>query len=243
MTESTPADVPPPPPSRGAPGLVPSLPWTPDEAIAFGWKMVKSQPACVGVLFLAALLSNLLPLIGRGIEFAAYLSNARGDEFLRVQLIVLALVLVNIPVSVYFTIGTWRYLIRLARGEPAVLGDLFGPGPFLTMFGAMIVAGIGTLIGLVFCIVPGVILALGLMLYMGLIVDKRLGAIESLTESWRLTSGHKVQIFVLWLFTIGVALAGIIACCVGFVVALPIIQLSYAYLYLKLTGQEVVQVQ
>lgn len=238
MTDATSPDVPPPMPGEPAPGA--ALPWAPDGAIGFGWRMVKKDPSIIAVMLLAAVLGSVVSLVGQGVETAAILTNDRAGLG-TAQTIHWFLAAVNFPIQAYFAMGTWRYLLKTARGEPASVGDLFGPGPYGSMLGAMLLCLVGVAVGLALCIVPGFILAVGTLLYPGLIMDRRLGAVESLKESWRLTTGHKGQIFVLMLFAFGVALAGWLACCVGIFVAIPIIQLAIAYLYLKLTGQRVVE--
>jgi uncharacterized membrane protein len=83
-----------------------------------------------------------------------------------------------------------------------------------------------------------VILALGWSFVRPLIVDRGAAALDSLKESWRLASGQKLQLFLLWLFSIGVAIAGLCACGVGIFVAVPIITFAHMGVYLRVTGQQ-----
>src|SRR6185295_17789346 len=155
MSDPTTPDVPPSVHGGGA------APWSPDGAVTYGWRTMKANPTVIAVLLLAGVLGNFVSLIGSGISLSASLSGAKGDAMLHAQLIDWGLAIVNIPIQAYFTMGIWRYLLKVARGEPSGAGDLFGPGPYFSMLGALFLAMIGVLLGLVLCIVPGIILAIG----------------------------------------------------------------------------------
>jgi uncharacterized membrane protein len=70
-------------------------------------------------------------------------------------------------------------------------------------------------------------------------VDKDLGAVECLQESWRLTDGHKGTIFVTFL-VIGLLLgiAAICTCGLGFLVVAPLYALSLGLVYETLAHPE-----
>jgi uncharacterized membrane protein len=72
-----------------------------------------------------------------------------------------------------------------------------------------------------------------------LIVDRNLGPIEALQESWRITDGHKMNLFVFGLIAFALLLAGACACGIGVFFVMPIIYIAQMYIYLKLTGQPV----
>ncbi len=62
-------------------------------------------------------------------------------------------------------------------------------------------------IGMVFFIVPGVLLALALSLIGPIILAEGAGPIEALSRSWDLTKGYKGKIFVIWLICLGISMA------------------------------------
>jgi uncharacterized membrane protein len=107
----------------------------------------------------------------------------------------------------------------------------------MSILGAQLLTFMAVALGMVFLIVPGVILALGLSMTTLCIVDKNLGAIDAMKESWRITTGHKGGLFVYGLLAFALILAGVLACCLGTLVAGPIAAIGYAYIYLRLTGQ------
>jgi hypothetical protein len=233
---SMPTDVPPPMPA-GSPGR-PS--WTPDGAVSFGWRMVKKDPMVVGVIFLAILCSSVVSSIGSLVSALTAQSGSR-DTRIFGYVIEWGLFAINLPIEAFFAMGMWRFLLKTARGEPAGVGDLFTGGPIIAMFGAFLLNMICVLVGIAACIVPGAILALGWQFFTPLLLEKGLGSVDALRASWRLTTGHKGQLCLLWLFSIALALLGLLACCVGVFVSVTIIQLAHVWVYLKLTGQNVVE--
>jgi uncharacterized membrane protein len=112
------------------------------------------------------------------------------------------------------------------------VGDLFTVGPFfLAALLAGLLAGLAQAVGLLLLIVPGIILALGLMLHKYAIVDQDLGPIECLKESWRLTDNEKFDLFLWGLAVMGINIAGFCCCIVGLLVTVPVTQIGTAYIY------------
>jgi uncharacterized membrane protein len=128
--------------------------------------------------------------------------------------------ILNLLVSSYFAGGIVELALKVARGQRTTMGDAFGGGKY---FGAMLVgnfcAQIAVSIGLLLCVVPGLILAAGLGLFSYLIVDQKLGGIDALKKSWEMTNGHKSGLVVFILLSILAIIAG-------------------AYIYLKIKGEQ-----
>lgn len=148
--------------------------------------------------------------------------------------------LVNVVVSSFFVAGIYGFSLKVARGQAYAFNDLLSGLPiFLPVLVANIITGLAVGIGLIFLIVPGVIIALGLSMTLPLIVDKRLGPIDALSASWALTTGNKGMLFIFGLLAIALVVAGTCACFVGILLVLPILYIAHAYVYLRLSGQPV----
>jgi uncharacterized membrane protein len=150
---------------------------------------------------------------------------------------------VNFAVSSFFTAGIAKFSLKVAKGEPYAFGDVFGGGAyFLSVLAAQFITGLAVGLGLVLLIVPGVILGIGLSMSVPLVVDRNLGPIEALGESWKLTEGNRVSIFIFGLIGLGLWIAGACACGVGILFVAPLLCVAWFYVYLRLTGQPVAQV-
>lgn len=76
-----------------------------------------------------------------------------------------------------------------------------------------------------------------LMQFYFVIVDRNAGVIESLQTSWLLTKNRVSTLILVYLLQTTINLAGLLACCVGLVFALPLSNLLLAVTYQALTGQ------
>ena len=106
--------------------------------------------------------------------------------------------------------------------------------------GATAAAGaLGTLVGIVLLIIPGLIWAFMTWFTMYFVVDGRGDAVESIKGSINLVKNNFGELFVLMLLCIGVTILGVIALFVGILVAIPVVYLAGAYAYRTLQGQPV----
>ena len=86
--------------------------------------------------------------------------------------------------GVWIQIGQTKYFLKVARGQPAEITEIFTGGRhFLPILGATILFGIVVFLGFVALIVPGVILSLMFSQYYYLILDRDETIIDSLKTS------------------------------------------------------------
>lgn len=86
-------------------------------------------------------------------------------------------------------------------------------------------------IGLVFLIVPGIILACRLAFTPYLVMDKGLDPIRAAEESWRLTRGHGWTIFLMGFISFFIYIAGFICFFIGVLVSAMWVKSAFATLY------------
>ncbi len=85
--------------------------------------------------------------------------------------------------------------------------------------------------------VPITILALMFSQSQYLVVDRDVGIVDALKLSIRITRGNKWSLFLLRLFGSGLAIAGLLAFCIGFLFVLPLLYLLGATAYLAMSGE------
>lgn len=140
-------------------------------------------------------------------------------------------------VDLFLGLGLARIGLNLVSGKAADISMLFGEGRKLVpMAAASIMYYAMVVVGLILLIVPGIYLALRFSQFGVAIVDKDMGAIESLKYSARLTEGNKMNLFGLYVLCILVVLAGILALLVGLLAALPVVYLAPYVAYRWLQG-------
>ncbi|WP_437589762.1 hypothetical protein [Sorangium sp. So ce1000] len=219
---------------RSPAGMDGSTSWGAGDAASFGWERVKLDPAVlIGAMVVVGFASGIPNGIGQGIQAA--LARDAPTAGAAIQFLMQGVAFV---VGSYFAGGMNNLLLKVARGQPYSFNDILGGGRwFLSILGAQLLTFLAVLVGTTLLIVPGILLALGLSMTTLCIVDKNLGAIDAMKESWRITTGHKGGIFVYGLLALALMLAGLLACCLGTLVTGPVVAIGLAYIYLRLTGQ------
>jgi uncharacterized membrane protein len=221
-----------------APAAIPSL----TDSIGFSWRLVWKKPESILVLFVAQLCAQALTVPAEILAISIEFKGGRDAQVIGALIRVGAAVL-NFPVAAYFAMGMTRYALRLARGENAEFKDIFSGGPYLNFMLATLLVGLGTFFGLLFCIVPGIILSLAWVFTGQSVLDRNLGPIDAMKNSWNLTNGHRWDLLLLLILLTGVNILGLLACCVGLFVTTTMTFLAIAWAYLRLSGQETAAVQ
>ena len=122
--------------------------------------------------------------------------------------------------------------LRASRNERLDTKDMLAPfGNYFNAVLANLLVMIVVGIGLVFLIVPGIILACKLAFVPYLVVDRRLDAIEAFKESWRMTGGHALEIFLIGLLAVPITIGGLLLLGVGLIVSTMWIGLAMASIY------------
>ena len=124
-------------------------------------------------------------------------------------------------------------MARLQRGDDSVtFTDIFaGFTKFLPLLLTFVIHAGCVLGGLLLCLVPGLIIMIGLWPAYLLVMEDDLEPVEAITTAWKLTQGHKGQLFVLVFASLGLFVIGTLACFVGLLVTGPVVQLAWIGAY------------
>lgn len=164
----------------------------------------------------------------------------------------------------WLNFGLIIFIFRIAREGKADIADLFRGGPYvlrgvafilviyLVFFGlALILFGIpaavasmivgkpdiGMWVGMILIIIPIFYLGLAVSQVMYLFVDRNAGFLEAFKESFRLTRGNMLMLFLIY-FVMGLAmLSGVFACGIGLLFTIPFGVLGFAVTYLHLVSE------
>lgn len=204
----------------------------PSHLVTKGWETFKRRPGlCIALWFVFSLLS------GSGGNASSQGQGADGDVAVIILIVAGLLALVGLLIGGPMRGGYGLAMLRLVRGDDSVtFGSLFdGFGKFLPLFLTFLLFGVVMVVGLALCVVPGVILGLGLWPVFLIVMERDLPPVDALKAAWALTLGHKVPLFVLALVSGLIGLLGVLACGVGLFVAGPVISLAWAAAYDELS--------
>lgn len=123
----------------------------------------------------------------------------------------------------------------------ASLRSSWVPGIMLNYFIAAILIAVSVVVGFILLIVPGIILMLALLFTYYIIIEKKLGAVEAMKESMRLTKGHRLKLLGLVLALGAINVLGFILLFVGMLVTIPVTLFAMAHAYRMLSGNAVVE--
>jgi hypothetical protein len=146
--------------------------------------------------------------------------------------------IVGIVVGAFFRVGLVRINLAAARGQKPNFADLFSGGPlFLRMVGLQLLLMVAYLVGCAAFVVGMVFVALALCLADYYAVDANMGVIDAMKASYEATKGNRGNIFVFGLVVFGISLVGMLACCVGVLIAGAVASVAMAIIYTRLSGR------
>jgi len=219
----------PPPPSGGSYGASGGGSFSIGSSVGYGWNAYWKN---VGPMLLIALViivvSAVISLIG----------NAMGNTF-----IALVFNIIGSLVALLLAFGLIRASLAVTRGEKPEVAMLFDTTGFVPYLLASILFYIGFVIGLILCIIPGIIFALVFMFY-GYIISENgdnVTATDALKRASELTKGHRGELFGFVVVLILINIVGAILCFVGLLFTWGITSIAVAHAYKMLSGQSVVE--
>lgn len=122
--------------------------------------------------------------------------------------------------------------LKAARNDKLEIRDMFEAfRNYRNVVLATLLVSVIILVGSFLLIIPGIIFTCKLTFTPYLIVDRRMGVIEAVKESWRMTNGHAWTVFLIGLLAIPISIVGLLCFVVGIIPALMWIRATYASLY------------
>ena len=158
----------------------------------------------------------------------------------------------NNLVMSYSTSGIWTliclplnwgfcvYFLKLIRNEELTYWNLFdGYKDFLRIFLAEFMTTVAILIGCCLFIVPGIILAAGLLMTSFILKDDpQISALDAMMKSWKMTDGHKAELIYLFLSFLGWLILCALTLGIGLLLLYPYMQSALTHVYEDLKAEK-----
>lgn len=211
------------------------------QAIGYGWQKARLWVwVFLPAFLLQSVLSNVFTWHEESGRQSLYLwwqnlgPQSTGTSF--------AVTIIGILICIVSTWGEMGIIsasVKAAHGEDIAVGDFFltwdKVGRY--MAGEMLcILMVG--VGMILLIVPGVILAMRYCMSGYYIVTQGAGPIEALRLSEAATEGHKGELFVLALRSLGSLILGALCLGVGLLWAMPTVEIAWASAFLRLSSQQ-----
>lgn len=130
--------------------------------------------------------------------------------------------------------------LKAVRGGTPEVGDIalgFTTNPIGLLVAGFLV-GLGTTLGSVLCIIPGLVLAGLWFVTTPFMLDRGLGPIEAMAASWNAMKDNMVMAAVIALLAGLVSFLGVCACGFGVLVTIPLLYVTQAIIYEDLTADD-----
>lgn len=191
------------------------------EAIRFGWNTTLHNFRFLLLVFAIVVGVSLLPRIINLLEVPIFLSILVGIVFFVVNSIL--------------SLGVIAIVLKFVKNEKPTIQDLVSKKHLFSKYiFSNILVSILTIIGFLFFIIPGIVLAVRMQFYVYFIVEEEVGPIDAIKKSWNLTKGSFWNIFLFGLLAGGVQILGALALLVGLIFTTPTMWVAWAVVYEKL---------
>ncbi len=238
--QASPPAVPPPPPPPPVPG---APAFQVGEAFTYGWKKFQEH---LGPILIAML---IFIVVAGAVNFIASLFVGGFGEMTDPDDIGIGMFfgvgylffsLLSALVSLLIQAAVVRGALEITKGERVDLSTFLSTEHLGQVVIAAILLAIGTAIGLILCIIPGLILIFFSMFTYQFILDKGLPAFDAIKASFALVNQHLGSVVGLFFASILAFIIGALLCGIGLIVAIPVTIIATAYAYRILSGQTVV---
>jgi uncharacterized membrane protein len=191
--------------------------------LKFAWRTTWDNFGPVVGVFAFALLIWIVAWVGTAVVLGAVL-----PDWLAGLLTALVFFLLTAGLS----LGLCSVALRWCGGERGGLADLLGSFPLVLNFlAASLLYLLILTAGFFLLVFPMVVWGLSFGMYPFVMIERRLGPVEALRASARVTSGAKWDLFALSLILSYVVTIGLYAFGIGLFVAAPVAALAWAMAY------------
>ncbi|MEJ2740548.1 MAG: hypothetical protein P8105_12125 [Dehalococcoidia bacterium] len=214
----------------------------------YGWKQLWKHfwmLLLIGIIVFA--ISLVASLFTQGISALGGLGGIGAGVDVAIAITAISVVF-SLAYSIFLTnplgYGVAFVYLKATRDDQVEVKDMFEA--FRCYWDAVLASllvGLIVIVGIIFLIVPGIIFACKLAFVPYLVIDRKIGAIDSIKESWRMTGGYAWKVFLLYLLGIPIAIAGFICLGIGVIPASMWINTALATLYYAVSskGQAAIQ--
>ncbi|WP_010583915.1 bL32 family ribosomal protein [Schlesneria paludicola] len=220
-------------------------PFPPGEVISEAVRIwSKRWPLLAAAFLLKCVLIGLPAVVLLGlfaIVQSAFVPNQQGNDDVVVGILLggtLLLTLLTLALTTYLQAGSFVLHLKVARQQPASIGDLFAGGPYWSrMFVCGLLVNLMICLAAIACFIPSLIVQAIFLPYGYILVGENRSSLDCLSRSKELTDGNWGSLLLLVILSIACYYVGMIACYIGLVLTVPLVDLFSAVAYERMLQQ------
>lgn len=227
----------------GQPQFAQAPQWTATDSIAWGWRAFKGNWGVLVLMSLALfVVTGVITTLGTFADggFDALFSTDPDVGTTTTGPAGTLASILTMVISLVFTAAFAKGAILATRGHRLKFGDLVSDINWVQVVLSSLLVSVITFVGLVLCILPGIVAGFFLCFTTLAVVGKGDNAVEAVKTSFQLVKSSPLQVFVLLLLSTLIFIAGTCACGIGLLVACPVVVLALGHAFQALRGEPIV---
>lgn len=218
-------------------------PYSVGTALSWGWDRFKANPWPFVLMLLITFVASAVVSVPFGLATNVDSDSISADYAVGVgagfSLLQSLGQLLSTLVGMVLSAAVVKGALDTTRGATVTLGSMFDNLPWLQVIIAGVLISIATTIGIILCVLPGLIVMFLTMWTNYFIIDRGEEAIQAIKSSYQLATSRLTDSLVAWIVTGLVALVGVCLCGVGMLATVPIALLALAWSFRTITGEQV----
>lgn len=245
----------PPPAPYGAPVPGGGSPYTPVDAIKYGWARFSKSPSTIlipvlvviGIMIVVEVITQIIlgaTLLGTHdcsqTVFGVRVDTQCGPGFV-VRMLGSALAgLVTTFIGQLLAAGLIKSALNFVDGKAVNVGDIMAWASKPNVVTAAAIVSGATFVGSLLCYLPGLIVSFLTWFTMFYVVDKDMAPMDAVKASYNLVTSRLGDMVLLAVLSFVTILVGVLACLVGVLAAIPVVLVGAAYTFRLLNNEPVV---
>lgn len=196
------------------------------NAFSYGWNKFKDNAGVLVLLTLGVIIGvAIIQFLGNSI------SGSGGESFAGAFVVSMLLTALSMAVQLALQAAIIKGSLQLTRGQGIDVGSAFSGIRWGQVVLTAVLVFVGTVVGLVLCIIPGLIWIFLTSYSLYFVIDRDMGAVDAIKASITMVKNNLGPLILFWLASLGVTILGACACGVGLLVAIPVVILAQAYTF------------
>ena len=240
------------PPGPGGPGF-PSGPQSYSVGNAFSYAFKKFQENLLPLILITLVLlvaAGVIQFLGNIITAAATpdlvfnfetgeYEGGGGGLFGISMILGFLLGALSFAVNLIIQAGIIKASLALTRGQKVQIGSAFSGINWAQVVIAALIIGVATFVGLLLCILPGLVVIFFTSYTLYFVIDRNQDAMTAIKSSVGMVKDNIGVLVLFFLASLAAYIVGACLCGVGLLAAIPIVVIAQAYTFRTLTNDPV----